>query len=163
MISTLPREFWQSTPHLFIPAHWGPQYCRCCADPKRRKIHDVRPEPATHVGNCTGYEVATKDEFGFAVTAWNDDGGACHYGMKDTFEEAMAFVDNLRKSGDFQRDGRMWQHFQIDERRYYTSVDTNVIVLETTNGGPPAIFIDPDTCPDCGTALRLEQWDDHDC
>jgi hypothetical protein len=127
----LPTEFWQEHTHLFIAAHWGPEYCRCCTDREKVEIHQVEVDRATVVGNCTGYRVRG-EQVQYAVTAWNDEdtgGGGCSYAAKPSYEEALAQVDDLRANGDPGLSGRVYQHFQIEERRYYTAVDTNVVVI----------------------------------
>lgn len=126
--TALGTEFWQSHEHLFVPAGWGPEYCRCCLDKEREGgMHTQATDPATHVGNCTGYRVARREEVGYAVGAWNDDGSACSFPVKDSYEEAEAFARDLLENGDY--DGRTYQHAQVEERRYYTAVDTNVAVI----------------------------------
>jgi hypothetical protein len=118
--TSLGTAFWQEHPHLFLQAHWGPQYCRCCLGEEGEQIHAVVVNSATHPGNCTGYRVARRGEVGFAPVGWSDNGAACSYQMYDTYEEALAFVDRTRDE---------FEHWQIDERNYYTAVDTNVVVL----------------------------------
>lgn len=118
--------FWRQQPHLFIPAHWGPKYCRCCLDPQGSEVHTDETDPATHVGNCTDYPVARPDQVIYAVNAWSDNGGSCSFGARPTYAEALEFANEVRKNGD---NGRFYDHFQIDERRYRTVCDTNVAVL----------------------------------
>ena len=47
--------------------------------------------------------------------------------MYDTYEEAVAFIEMIQSGGD--PEGRTYEHWQIDERTYFTAVDTNVVVL----------------------------------
>jgi hypothetical protein len=118
--TSLGTDFWRANPHLFVEAHWGPQYCRCCLNEKDDPKHTEAVNPGTHPGNCTGYRVARGTEVGFAPIGWSDNGAACSYQMYDTYQEALAFVVQMRTEYD---------HWQIDERTYYTAVDTNVTVL----------------------------------
>ena len=130
--NTLPldpssRAFWRDRKHLFVPAHWGPDYCRCCLNEAGEAVHDVQPDRGTHVGNCTGYRVARETETLYAVVGWSDDGAGCAFGNASrTVEEAYAFVESGRA---VRSDGRAYDHYQIEERTYFTACDTNVLVL----------------------------------
>jgi len=125
--TTLGTLFWREHPHLFIKAGWGNKYCRCCLNTKSDPMHTTAVNDATHPGNCTGYRVASNEEVGFAPVGWNDNGGACHFQMQDSYEDAVAFIEKIQNGGD--PEGRTYEHWQIDERRYFTAVDTNVVVL----------------------------------
>ena len=126
--TSLEVGFWQQQPHLFLPAAWSERYCRCCLDAADAAVH-VPPEatdPATDPESCTGYRIG-RAEHSFSVTGWSDDGGSCTYASIPSYGEALVFVDYLKRGSD---QGRVWQHYQIEERRCYTAVDTNVVVLQ---------------------------------
>jgi len=131
--TTLGTAFWREHPHLFLAAGWGEEYCRCCLDPDGGEIHDVVTDPSVHPGNCTDYRVPRKpDEILFSVTGWNDgdeehDGAACHYQTQDSYQAALDYATLLSEHGDDR--GRIYQHYSISERIYFTAVDTNVVVL----------------------------------
>lgn len=127
--TSLDLAFWQQQPHLFLPAAWGERYCRCCLDAAEAAVHvDAEAiDPAIHPDSCTGYRVGRREQTSFSVTGWNDGGGSCSYASIPSYSEALAFVDYLKSGGD---QGRVWQHYQIEERRSYTAVDTNVMVLQ---------------------------------
>lgn len=128
--TTLDTAFWRATPHVFVKAHWGTRYCRCCLDGKAKKIHKVKHQDSDLIGegHLTGYRVASKQDVIFTVSGWNGDGngGSCSFGARKTWEEAVEFMNGpYAVSGA----GERYDHYQIEERSYYTVVDTNVAVL----------------------------------
>lgn len=123
---------WRSTPHVFVKAGWGNRYCRVCLDPRQKKVHRVRHQDSDLIGDAhlTGYRVASKEDVVYAVVGWNEDGGSCSYAARHaTYEAALEEARDLMVNGDPAREGRVYDHYEVHERSYYTCVDTNVAVI----------------------------------
>lgn len=123
-------RYWRATPHVFIKAHWGPQYCELCMDPRRRMIHlrDLPEEDPRRfwASMGRGYQVGRPgDHTWFRIDAWNDDGGSCSYGTNRhiSFEGVAETARIMMLSGD--ADGRIYDHYLITEIYEHTVCDTN--------------------------------------
>jgi len=128
-ITAEETAYWRSTPHGFVPAFWGPQYCLLCSDPKRRVIHLDR-KAMTHGDprRYAGYESTTGNwmETWWKVEAWNDDGRSCSYGRPglESREQAEEYARSLAEHGDTR--GERYDHYAAVEYRHYSVCTTLV-------------------------------------
>lgn len=121
-------RYWRVTAHVFIPAHWGRQYCELCMDPRRRVIHlrEIPEEDPRRfwAGMGRDYPVGRRtDHTWFRIEAWNDAGGGCSYPAGGDFDAAVESARIMRTSGDFE--GRHYDHYLVAEIYEHTVCDTN--------------------------------------